>query len=242
MTSSPAADLRAMAALTGANGRVTFVCEADGTIAWVSPGVTRLLGWEAAGLVGTSIFDLYDVARRMAALTLAADRRTASQRAAAELDVLTGLGNRGALQRTEAELAAGDPERAVAVVYADLDDFKSVNDTQGHAVGDEVLRRFARRLRASLRDGDVACRVGGDEFVAICHGRWHDAAAQALGRRMRRRVNEVVDDGLPVVEASVGVAWGAATQLPQLLREADHRSYDAKRARRAGTGARVAAV
>jgi diguanylate cyclase (GGDEF)-like protein len=80
-------------------------------------------------------------------------------------DELTGLGNRRAANRAVSALQPSD-----AVVMIDLDHFKDLNDTQGHAAGDELLRAFATCASATLRDGDVAVRLGGDEFLLILHG------------------------------------------------------------------------
>ena len=98
-------------------------------------------------------------------------------------DSLTGLANRRRLEETmRAELArAARFHDQVCVVIADLDDFKRVNDTYGHAVGDEVLKEFARALRSTVRESDVAGRWGGEEFVLVLTGHRH------RGRRPARR-------------------------------------------------------
>ncbi len=186
---------------------------------------------ERLPIVATGGENLYDLARRIGALALAAQRRDAEHRAAVEVDALTGLANRAALDRATDALEVEEPERTVVVVYADLDRFKAINDTFGHPVGDEVLRRFADRLRRALRDGDLACRIGGDEFVVVCHGRWHEAAVAALGRRLEATLNDGPHaDGVPAVRASLGVAFGRGNDVRALLRAADARLYEAKRA------------
>ncbi|MEG3069513.1 MAG: GGDEF domain-containing protein [Candidatus Syntrophopropionicum ammoniitolerans] len=84
-------------------------------------------------------------------------------------DELTGLYNRlGMVQLAQRELSKPVQERrALGVLMMDLDSFKLVNDRYGHACGDEVLRKFAAILNDSIRDRDIACRYGGDEFVAL---------------------------------------------------------------------------
>jgi diguanylate cyclase (GGDEF)-like protein len=101
----------------------------------------------------------------------------------AATDPLTGLPNRRALQRYLEQLAASQPRRSVIVGLADLDHFKSINDSHGHHVGDVILREFSSRLQHSLRATDFAARIGGDEFVVVLGGlQRHEA--QDLGERL----------------------------------------------------------
>ena len=161
----------------------------------------------------------------------------AQLRRAATHDVLTGLPSRALLvERLDEALAAGAAGgEPVAVLYCDLDDFKAVNDTCGHAAGDAVLREVAARLSASLRPGDTAARLGGDEFVLVCPGVLDDAQAQALVDRVTAATGRpVVVDG---VEHRVGVSVGAVTSrtgstAEALLSCADAAMYTAKRSRR----------
>jgi len=103
-------------------------------------------------------------------------------------DGLTGLPNRALLlDRLEAALLRADREgREIAVLFCDLDGFKHVNDTAGHAAGDAVLMETATRLRAVLRDGDTVARVGGDEFVVIVEP-WNRAGAAKKATLLDRR-------------------------------------------------------
>ena len=95
------------------------------------------------------------------------DRRT---RYEADTDALTGLANRRALERTldgRADARRRTRSRSVALLMLDLDGFKAINDTHGHAAGDEALREVARRLRRCVRERDLVARLGGDEFVVV---------------------------------------------------------------------------
>jgi diguanylate cyclase (GGDEF)-like protein len=118
-----------------------------------------------------------------------------------------------------------------ALVYCDLDGFKAVNDSLGHAVGDVLLREVAKRLRACLRPGDVIVRLGGDEFAALLPGVGSAAPAQAIADRML----DALRDPFPLqgrelfVTASIGIALtepGAGVDA--LLRNADLAMYAAK--------------
>jgi GGDEF domain-containing protein len=95
-------------------------------------------------------------------------------------DSLTGLANRVLLQERLEELLAA--EAPLCVVFCDLDDFKRINDTHGHAVGDEVLRAMGTRLARRLAAADVVARIGGDEFVVVAAGvRQQDAPGHTPG-------------------------------------------------------------
>jgi diguanylate cyclase (GGDEF)-like protein len=151
------------------------------------------------------------------------------------VDGLTGLANRRhAEDRLESELARaerfGGP---LAIVIADLDDFKAVNDVHGHPVGDTVLRAFARTVLASMRDADVAGRWGGEEFLLVLSGTDGAGAAQ-LAERIRAQVAEgslLTPEGVPVrVTASFGVAhYEEGQNLETLVAMADAALYEAKR-------------
>ncbi len=111
--------------------------------------------------------------------TLESVALSARLRVRAEVDPLTGLGNRRRLDSALAKLQPGD-----IVIAIDLDNFKSVNDTLGHDVGDEVLRSFGKHLASSTRSSELAIRTGGEEFILILTGRDanHHTAAKLLGR------------------------------------------------------------
>src|SRR5207248_119224 len=99
----------------------------------------------------------------------------------ARRDPLTGLANRVLLQERLQELLAA--QTPVTVVFCDLDHFKEINDTYGHAIGDEVLRVTGRRLAQHLADADVVARIGGDEFVVVLTG-VHKADSALLLKRV----------------------------------------------------------
>jgi diguanylate cyclase (GGDEF)-like protein/PAS domain S-box-containing protein len=149
-------------------------------------------------------------------------------------DPLTGLANRTLLRdRLEHALARFERERgATAVLFIDLDNFKQVNDTHGHATGDAVLVESARRLHAAIRPGDTVARMGGDEFVAVCE---HVDVESALA--VAQRLQEALRPPLAAgglehqLSASIGVALGDR-EPEALLANADAASYRAKAAGR----------
>ncbi|GAA4738608.1 hypothetical protein GCM10023328_19350 [Modestobacter marinus] len=152
----------------------------------------------------------------------------------AVLDPMTGLYNRLTLadRFTQAQEEAADDGGSLALVMCDVDHFKSINDTHGHDRGDQVLIELARRLRRSLRAGDVAFRVGGEEFVVLLPGR-DGAAAVQIAERMRLAVSAEPLAGLPVtISSGVVVATGGDGTLGGLLRSCDAALYAAKAAGR----------
>ena len=158
-------------------------------------------------------------------------------------DTLTGLPNRRLMhdRLQHAQSASARSRRYGAVCLLDLDDFKVVNDTKGHAVGDELLRQVAKRLLGSVREGDTVARLGGDEFVVILEGlseRAAEAAAQAesVAEKMLFRLREPVElPGLQArVASSIGIVTFLAHETPpdDLLKFADTAMYQAKSAGR----------
>ena len=107
----------------------------------------------------------------------------------AETDALTGLGNRTVLRERLETLLTQTADEPFAVLLADLDDFKTINDTLGHDAGDELLMAVARRLRHELRDEDVACRLGGDEFAVVLTG-VHEPEAARVAARLHDAISE----------------------------------------------------
>ncbi|PWN02366.1 two-component system response regulator [Nocardioides silvaticus] len=147
-------------------------------------------------------------------------------------DPLTGLANRRVFsdRLDEAVVRASSAGRVCAVLFIDLDGFKVVNDTHGHAAGDAVLTDVARRLRSSVRQGDTIARLGGDEFAVLCEATDLDAVAETAARIEEELSYVAVIDGQRVrVSASVGFATADRAGSPDtLLRRADEAMYASK--------------
>jgi diguanylate cyclase (GGDEF)-like protein len=166
--------------------------------------------------------------------------REAHLRNEARRDPLTGLANRVQLQERLQELLAA--QTPVTVVFCDLDHFKQINDTHGHAIGDEVLCATARRLAQHLADADVVARIGGDEFVVVFSG-----ADQADPALMLKQVDRAISGepvhagGIPVpVTSSLCLVrepgrperrLAPGQRAEELLRRADRKMYAHKRSR-----------
>lgn len=150
-------------------------------------------------------------------------------------DTLTGLANRAyfmdhldTVMRT-ARLTFGS---RFAVLFVDLDRFKSVNDSLGHAVGDALLREVGVRLTRVVRPGDMVSRLGGDEFTILVEDVVNDAGAVAVAQRVLAALSDpIVVDGFEIrTGASIGIAFGspAYTSPSEILRDADTAMYNAK--------------
>jgi diguanylate cyclase (GGDEF)-like protein len=144
-------------------------------------------------------------------------------------DALTGLANR-VVFREALEQAIGEGERSFAVLGIDLDRFKVVNDTAGHPVGDRLLKMVAKRLKATLRDCDLAARLGGDEFAVIQREVSDPGEAGALAGRICQALARPYDiDGKPVfIGASVGIALADGSSADAMLKAADLALYEVK--------------
>ena len=160
-------------------------------------------------------------------------------------DPLTGFANRSLLEGRLRGIVerTGTTEGAVptALLFIDLDDFKAVNDTHGHDVGDRLLVACARRISGVVREGDVVARTGGDEFVVLCE-HTDAATAEQVAARIRAAVARTITvDHLELhVGASVGVATSGAlrdwTDVQALMTAADTAMYGAKRLRKEASG------
>ncbi len=150
-------------------------------------------------------------------------------------DALTGLPNRTLiLDRVEQMLVrARRNQMPVAALFVDLDNFKGINDTLGHGVGDQLLRAVAARLEGVVRDIDALGRLGGDEFVVVAEGMSLAAGPELIAERMLTALKQPfklrgAENTRLVVTASVGVAMGDRATAEELLRDADIAMYRAK--------------
>lgn len=162
------------------------------------------------------------------------DRKRAEERLEqlATRDDLTGLPNRAWLNgHLRSMLGEARGEAETTVLFIDLNRFKEVNDSLGHAAGDHLLRQVGLRLQSCLRPGDVVARLGGDEFVVAAHCTGRDAAAGIAQRLLKTLTNPFHIDGLEMcVGASIGISLsGPDGATPELLfQNADTAMYKAK--------------
>jgi diguanylate cyclase (GGDEF)-like protein len=177
---------------------------------------------------------LFTISIAFILLAMAKERTEYRHKTAALVDPLTGISNRRAfLQDSEAQLKrqASDP-RPMAVMLLDLDNFKSINDRFGHAVGDHVLQVFAEATSNCMRRNDLFGRLGGEEFAALLVDASRDraiAVADEIRRAFADATREV--DGRPVaatVSIGVVVSYDAVLDVSALLAQADHALYRAK--------------
>ncbi len=208
--------------------------DADIEIALAAPNATtrciqlvlRPLHGESTGAAG-AILVVSDVTERTS-MRIELERR-------ASFDALTRCYNRSTtLGILEAHLASDRPaDTGTAAIFVDLDRFKPVNDSFGHAVGDEVLAVVAQRMRSAVRDHDVIGRIGGDEFLVICPNIADVDRATEIAERIATGLqNEFVVPGSRVsIGASMGIAWADADDVDAdaLVRRADAAMYRAKR-------------
>jgi diguanylate cyclase (GGDEF)-like protein len=214
-----------------------------GALLWVRKRITRPTARLMAAIEGTpAARDEADLGRNdefgVLARTLResdAHRRELEEelRHQALHDPLTGLSNRALFKdRVERALARRKPfDKTIAVVFIDLDDFKTVNDSLGHAAGDELLVTVAQRINDCLRTDDTAARLGGDEFAVLLEdvSDLDDVAipAQRILEAMALPVE--VEDKMISVRASIGIALHQEGQgAAELLRNADSAMYGAK--------------
>ena len=154
----------------------------------------------------------------------------------ATLDALTQLSDRRAIpelvDRWRRDVAPASPR--FAVLFVDFNDFKAINDQHGHVVGDLVLKALADRLQKSIRDGDLAARYGGDEFVLLIHGAASPAEVAPVLARLAAAIHEPIHvDGL-TLQLSATIGWsapqGSEWTTESLIAAADADMYARKRA------------
>lgn len=155
------------------------------------------------------------------------------------LDPLTKLPNRGVMEQRLAELFASAEQRDlfIAFIYIDLDQFKAINDTYGHTIGDDVLIGTANRLKNTIRKTDIITRLGGDEFLIIVHDLASEKQVKLLAENLVNQFQHpfMVQNHQLKIEASIGVTiyFGNNTDGKTLIQLADEAMYQAKK--RSGT-------
>jgi diguanylate cyclase len=186
-----------------------------------------------AVLVGLSVLLSSAVVLRFALAVRARESAQQSLAFKATHDELTGTVNRMLLlDRIDHALARTRKREPLAVLYLDLDRFKSINDTLGHQVGDQLLVEVSRRIAATLRRADTLGRFGGDEFVVLCEDIEPEIVSN-VAERIVAAVAEPLQIGIATlhVTVSIGIAvsHGDATEVDSLIRSADAAMYAAKR-------------
>jgi diguanylate cyclase (GGDEF)-like protein len=211
-----------------------------GVVAGVAITVVALLaialGVNAGAVIDNPSGLIFSFALIMAVtcLSVALMRSDVDHRNDAVIDPLTSMLNRNALATRVAELAqqARVSRQPVAVIVADVDRFKAINDGNGHSVGDAVLRDLAYRIRAELRAYDLAYRLGGEEFLILLPGADADAAAE-IASRLRSVVQEAKLCGLSVTMSfGVGASREGLFDYDEVFEAADQALYMAKHAGR----------
>jgi diguanylate cyclase (GGDEF)-like protein len=175
------------------------------------------------------------VMRELKGLNLRLEGARMAAEEEAMTDPLTGLRNRRAVDLVLERLCTA--QAAFGLLHMDLDFFKAVNDTLGHAAGDFVLENVGRILREQLRAEDCAARIGGDEFVVVIAGRTEPRTLQAIADRIIARVSQPMEfEGQACkVSASIGIVRSLDMAVPepvQLLAASDRALYAAKHAGR----------
>ena len=224
--------------------RIAVLTAAAATVAWITADIAAydhsisISGWNGFTRAVIFISMGFLTARirldqqRLSALAARLEEERAREAELARRDSLTGLPNSRAFMEVLADRirACRSSGRSICVLYVDVDNFKRVNDSLGHAAGDEALRRVAAALRDTVRADDAVGRLGGDEFAVLAA----DVPAELperIARRLLERIELVArdfpDTGLG---ASVGVAFLAAPpeDPEEVLRRADSAMYEAK--------------
>ena len=186
----------------------------DGSVVWVQRNAVIVRGTGADGIV---IAQIQDITRRKVAESELARL--------AVTDALTGLGNRHLLMAQIGRHDAGP----LGLLFLDLDGFKRVNDTHGHGVGDELLVAVARRIADGIDPADLACRIGGDEFVVLIRSATSSSEIEQYRSELKAAVTGTYRlTSAPIVievAASVGSSWSADGDHSALLRAADKHMY-----------------
>ena len=214
---------------------------ADGRVVWVSAKAAPVeVDAVVSGYVG-SIDDFTALHDSDLALQVRQQIEEARLRSLSLTDSLTGLGNRAgfdqalqaAVDRRARALRQGTSKTGIAVLFADLDHLKQVNDTLGHSTGDALIQRFAERLQQGLRVTDYCARMGGDEFTVVLENISSLADATSLCDKLLREIREpfLVAGAPRTMTASFGLAChfdASAIDAETLLKQADTALYAAK--------------
>jgi diguanylate cyclase (GGDEF)-like protein/PAS domain S-box-containing protein len=206
---------------------------AIGTTYKDSRGRKKIVGvnWDVTEDVRLQV-DLWNAKRRSDEQNTELEKARMRMESAALHDALTGLPNRRYLDQTMLDMDAVDKSAEVTVLHIDLDRFKDINDTLGHAAGDLILRHAASTLRMNVRDKDFLARIGGDEFVIIARQQVDGEDFADMAARLVEAISRPVDyEGHECrVGASIGIASRAQDEkIDQLLVNADIALYEAKR-------------
>jgi diguanylate cyclase (GGDEF)-like protein len=214
-----------------AHGALFLLRTPIGAPANIMPGNNLAMsGWlELLSLEGL----LFTISIAFILLAMAKERTEYRHRAAARTDPLTGIANRrGFLEQTELSRRSTAATQAAAVLLFDLDNFKTINDRYGHAVGDRTLQIFADIAKAHIGAAGTVGRWGGDEFVAVLPNTTREIAA-TVAERIKIALEEAaadVDGRMVGATVSTGMAFSnhGAFELPVMLLQADQALYQAK--------------
>lgn len=220
-----------------------------GALAFLLVHVLEATYWRGAGaLVGSYIVMMILVPAYVAAhshelrvITQTYQRRARKMARAAMEDPLTMLANRvyfrRALEKSVARARLETGAEGFAILYCDLDGFKSINDTHGHHVGDLVLKAVARALKTCVRGSDIVARLGGDEFAIILKGIDDEEIARRIGKSIVQRVQAInrLEGRAIKISCSVGITLvvaplGVEDNLEDIVARSDEAMYRAKRA------------
>jgi diguanylate cyclase (GGDEF)-like protein len=204
---------------------LVWICTSLGAVeshAWLFLGAPK-------GVPAEAVLAVHSLVNQVG-LALRTSRAQQELQIQADRDPLTGLANRASFA-ADLSLELANPTRAAHVLLLDLDNFKNVNDTLGHGIGDNLLVEMAVRLRLSSRIGDTCARLGGDEFAVLMRNS-DDAGAMNAARRMVDAISEPIVLGGRSVRTTVSIGVVAATaglQIEELIHHADIAMYMAKR-------------
>jgi diguanylate cyclase (GGDEF)-like protein len=211
------------------SGRCSAVC-VPVSVMGRTVGVLHTVGEPEALPAAEQTADLGTLADKVGA-RIGLLRMISESQLQAATDSLTGLLNRRSMQNRVRELRRDEPQ--VAVIVADLDHFKQLNDTYGHETGDRALRLFASTLAGGLRKQDLVSRHGGEEFVAVLPDCSATQARLAADTNRARLAAAVAEHGLPAFTCSFGVTEAdQSEELTEVIARADLALFEAKRAGR----------